>query len=227
MDAKPLIRSFGRIKCRKLSTTKEKLLSDLLIKYQINEDFLSKKTNYQNLANNFKNIVLEIGSGFGDFVFAKAKAHPDNAFIACETHINGIVNLLAKLEKNPLNNIKIFNSDIRLLLNNIKYPLFDKIYILFPDPWPKVRHYKRRLINEDFLESLNKVILNNGKLIIATDHDSYKSWILAKILKNDSFKWTAVSKNDWQNFPEDWVHTKYQKKAVKEGRSSIFLEFKK
>ena len=188
--------------------------------------FLPKKANYQNLANNFKNIDLEIGSGFGDFVFAKAKANPNTAFIACETHINGIVNLLAKLQKYPLNNIKIFNSDIRLLLNNIDNPVFNKIYILFPDPWPKVRHHKRRLINESFLRTLNKVVLNNSKLIIATDHDSYKKWILTKILKNIFFKWTASSKADWQNFPEDWVYTKYQKKAQRAGRGSIFLEFK-
>ncbi len=214
----PLIRSFGRIKSRKLSSYKQDLFDNLLPKYKFDEK-----------DNNFikqKELFLEIGFGFGDFTFQLAKNNPDINIIAGETHINGVVNLLSKLEEEPLNNIKIFKCDIRILLEELEDNIFDKIYILFPDPWPKSKHFKRRLINDSFLDILNKKIKNSGKLIIATDHDSYKEWIMSAIIKREDFIWSANSKDDWQNFPLDWTYTKYQNKAQKEGRTSVYLEFK-
>ena len=216
---KRLIRSFGRIKTRKLSANKEALLSNLLPKYEIKQldnDFVNK----------FSNIHLEIGFGFGDFLFEMARRNPDIGFIGSETHINGIVNLLTKLEKEPLDNIRIFKSDVRLFLEEIKERVFNKIYILFPDPWPKVKHHKRRLIDESFIQILSEKMTSNSELVIATDHDSYKRWILFKTFKTGLFKWHVKSKSDWQNFPDDWIYTKYQKKAEKEGRKSMLLRYK-
>ncbi len=208
-----LIRSFGRIKSRKLSDHKNSLLQELLPIYEIKDaNFSSSK------------ISLEIGFGFGDFLFEKAKNNPDILFLGSEPHLNGVVNLLAKLEKEPLKNLKISRQDIRILLNDFAPNFFDEVYILFPDPWPKVKHFKRRLINVEFLEKiLSPKIKSGGKLVIATDHDLYKTWILSAILKNKNFVWTASEKKDWQVFPKDWVKTKYQKKAALEGRTSVIF----
>jgi len=212
-----LIRSFGRIKSRKLSDNKNDLLQNLLPLYQIAESQISQLKNSQQNC-------LEIGFGFGDFLFEKAKQNPQTFFFACEPHLNGIVNLLAKLQQEPLPNLKISNSDARLLIAKFPANFFDQIFILFPDPWPKFKHFKRRLIDVELLdEVLSPKMKNAAKLTIATDHDSYKTWILAAILRSKIFLWSADSKKDWQIFPQDWIATKYQKKAATEGRVSVIF----
>lgn len=209
-----VLRSFGRIKSRKLSDHKNNLLTDFLPRFQA-----TKPTQNSN-----KNI-LEIGFGFGDFLFEKAKNNPEVNFFGFEPHLNGVVNLLAKLEVEELQNIKISTQDVREALTNFSDNFFDEIYILFPDPWPKAKHFKRRLINQYFLdEILAPKIKNDAKLIIATDHDSYKIWILGALLSSRKFSWNANSKKDWQNFPDDWTITKYQKKAALEGRVSVIFK---
>ena len=218
-----LIRSFGRIKSRKLSENKNFLLKNLLPIYKIDEEFLEQIQNSSELKK-FSKFCLEIGFGFGDFIFEKAKQNPNILFFGCEPHLNGIVNLLSKLEKEPLQNLKISNIDARILLSKFPVNFFDQIFILFPDPWPKTKHFKRRLINSDFFEKvLSPKIKNNSSLTIATDHDSYKTWILAEILRSKNFSWLANSNKDWQIFPNDWIETKYQKKAASEGRVSVIF----
>jgi tRNA (guanine-N7-)-methyltransferase len=213
-----LIRSFGRIKSRKLSDHKNNLLDNSLPKYEILDDFFKK--NYD-----FEKKSFEIGFGFGDFLYQKAKNNQNQLFLGCEPHINGVVSLLGYLEKEPLNNVKISLKDARLLLDERFNDFFDEFYILFPDPWPKSRHFKRRLINQEFLDNfIAKKLKKGAKLTIATDHDSYKTWILSAILKSEEFTWQCSSKSSWQNFPDDWVETKYQKKAAKEGRNSIIFQ---
>lgn len=227
------LRSFGRIKSRKLSDHKNNLLTDFLPRYQ-QEDFSAKdkkkSADFNSLASSHPALVagstniLEIGFGFGDFLFEKAKNNPQINFFGFEPHLNGVVNLLAKLEKEELQNIKISTQDVRTALANFSDNFFDEIYILFPDPWPKVKHFKRRLINQYFLdEILAPKIKNNAKLTIATDHDSYKIWILDSLLNSKKFSWEARSKKDWQVFPADWTITKYQKKAALEGRVSVIF----
>jgi tRNA (guanine-N7-)-methyltransferase len=207
-----LIRSFGRIKSRKLSDHKKDLLENLLPKYQLDSGIETK------------NNILEIGFGFGDFLFEKAKNNPDKNFFGCEPHLNGVVNLLAKLEQEPLKNLSISLQDSRLLLENFPQNFFEKIYILFPDPWPKAKHFKRRLLTQKFFDEILSPKMKNGAtLTIATDHDSYKTWILAEILRSNKLSWDAKSKTDWQIFPNDWVKTKYQKKAEIEGRVPVIF----
>ena len=209
-----LIRSFGRTKSRKLSDHKNFLLENIYDSYKISH-----------IDKNISKNCLEIGFGFGDFIFNKAKQNPAINFYGCEPHLNGIVNLLGMLEKEPLNNLKITNQDIRIFINNFPDNFFEKIYILFPDPWPKYKHFKRRLIDKNFLDQiLFPKLKNNGKIIIATDHDSYKTWILSHILQSVKFKWLATSKTSWKTFTNDWIVTKYQKKAIAEGREPILIE---
>lgn len=210
---KTLIRSFGRTKSRKFSDHKSHLFADLFPNYEItNFDIIGQK--------NF----LEIGFGFGDFLFEKARINQDVSFYGAEPHLNGVVNLLSKLEEEPLSNLKISREDVRLLLKKFPDKIFDQVFILFPDPWPKSRHFKRRLITAEFLdEVLSPKMKDDAKIVIATDHDSYKTWILSEIDSSKKFSWKADSKSDWQKFPDDWVVTKYQKKAAREGRTSVIF----
>lgn len=228
-----LIRSFGRIKSRKLSDHKNFLLENFLPKYEVGVDSRQSAVDSQksivchsplSTVDRRPSTVLEIGFGFGDFLFEKAKKNPEIFFLGSEPHLNGVVNLLAKLEKEPLQNLKISREDVRILFQKLQPKIFDEIFILFPDPWPKLKHFKRRLITAEFLdEVLSPKMKSGSKLVIATDHNSYKTWILSEILRSKKFSWTANSKQDWQNFPADWVETKYQKKAAKEGRISVIF----
>ncbi|MFT6258389.1 MAG: tRNA (guanine-N7-)-methyltransferase [Rickettsiales bacterium] len=213
------VRSFGRVRARKLSPHKKDLFANLLLKYKIEDSGLS------DLKPDSKPIYLEIGFGFGDFLYENAKNNPDIFFIGCEPHVNGVVNVLAKLEIEPLDNLKIYVGDSRILLQSAPDQLFDKIYILNPDPWPKSKHFKRRLINVEILELLHLKIKQSEKLIIATDSDSYKSWVMSQYFLSGLWEWTAISKADWEIFPDGWVKTKYQKKAEIAGRTNVFLEF--
>jgi len=218
-DSRP-IRSFGRIKSRRLSDHKKSLLKNFLPLYEIKDGELKADKTRQK-------IILEIGFGFGDFLFEKAKNHPEKIFIGSEPHLNGVVSILMKLENQALANLKITKQDARLFLNSLPAEFFDEVFILFPDPWPKSRHIKRRLINLRFLDEILSPKMKSGaKLTIATDHDGYKTWILSQILLSKKFSWIANSKKDWQNFPDDWVVTKYQKKAETEGRTSIIFKLK-
>lgn len=213
---KGLIRSFGRVKSRKLSDKKQYLLENLLPKYSINEIDKNQQKN-----------ILEIGFGFGDFLFFKAKNNQEINFFGSEPHINGMVNLLSKLEENPLENVKISTMDVRFLLEKFPNQFFDEIYILFPDPWPKLKHFKRRLINVETLDKiLSPKLKSGGQITIATDHDLYKTWIFSEILRCKKFTWPAKDKKDWQIFPDDWHETKYQKKAILEGRAPIIIKLK-
>jgi len=218
-SADKLIRSFGRIKSRKLSEPKKDLLENFLPKVCL-EQYSSNLTKFSQQPN-----ILEIGFGFGDFIGNLAKKNPHKNYFGFEPHLNGVVNLLDFIKKNNIQNIILSTSDIRQQISLFPNEFFEAIYILFPDPWPKSKHYKRRLITNKFLdEILSPKLKNSAKIIIATDHDDYKTWILANILKSKHLFWTAKAKEDWQNLPEEWFTTKYQKKALLEKRLPIFLE---
>ena len=213
-----LIRSFGRIKSRKLSNHKNFLLENFLPKYEVTPNYLTPN------ALRLTPISLEIGFGFGDFLFEKAQKNPDQFFFGSEPHINGVVNLLAKIEIEPLPNLRISRDDVRIFLEKFPQKFFDEVFILFPDPWPKLKHFKRRLIDTNFLdEVLSPKMKTGAKIVIATDHDSYKTWILSTISRSKKFSWLANSEKDWEIFPQDWVETKYQRKAVKEDRTSVIF----
>lgn len=216
------IRTFGRIKSRKLSDNKNDLYQNKIKKYTINQNLDADE--YRK----YKKFSFEIGFGYGDFIFTNALNKKDQLFFGCEPHINGVVSLISKLESNNISNVKISSNDARDVIEKFPNNFFDEIFILFPDPWPKSKHFKRRLINADFIDNFiaNK-IKKDGELIIATDHDSYKLWIAKAVLESKNLLWTASSSSDWNDFPDDWVKTKYQKKAEIENRKSVIFKLKK
>ena len=217
------IRSFGRIKSRKLSSSKNNRLINLYPKYQLN------KASYNKISPKYKKINIEIGFGDGDFIYNMAKNNSQELFIGFEPYINGFVSLLSKLQNNNLPNILLFNGDFREKFQEIKDLQIKcaKIFILFPDPWPKAKHYKRRLINAKFLDDyINPILSPIGQLVVSTDHDSLKLWVLWSINISKNFHWQAHYPDDWLNFPHYWCKTKYQQKAKNEERSSIFITAK-
>ncbi len=223
-----LIQTFGRRKCRKLSDHRHFLLSEILPEFKIEIDALPEKLNVKEILPNHERHVLEIGFGDGGHLFEKAKENAQIGFVGCEVFINGVTNLLKAIEKEgkeKFKNLKILNDDVFKLLEKILDDSFDLVYILFPDPWPKKKHHKRRIIQNDFLDLLAKKIRKNGKLVVATDHEDYACWMIEIFSNSKSFDWVCDEPSGWFVEPENWVKTKYQKKAEKNGTKIYYLEF--
>lgn len=231
---------YGRRKGRVVRKAKTTLLDAFLPEIKINnQTAFDKQTMFGRPVNG---VCLEIGFGDGQHLAGQALNHPELGFIGAEVFQNGVANLLTLItgikEGNQLpekinilpehtDNIRVFDDDMRLLFPRIPDGFLDKVFVLFPDPWPKKRHAHRRFINPDNLKEISRILKNGGILRVATDHKIYKGWTLRQLAADKNFKWCAKCGADWKREPSDWVETKYQKKAVREGRRPIFLDFEK
>lgn len=231
---------YGRRKGRVVRKAKSTLLEAFLPQIRINsQTAFDRQTMF---GRPVEGVCLEIGFGDGQHLAGQALNHPELGFIGAEVFQNGVANLLTLLtgikEGNQLpdkinllpersDNIRIFDDDMRLLFPLIPDGFLDKVFVLFPDPWPKKRHAHRRFINPDNLQEIARILKKGGILRVATDHKIYKGWTLRRLSEDKNFKWCAQCGNDWKHEPADWVQTKYQKKALKEGRRPVFLDFVK
>ena len=164
-------------------------------------------------ASDYEKIILEIGFGNGENTSFLASKNPNALIVASEVYLSGIGSLLNNIAKNSLKNIKIFDQDVRELLLKLPNKIFDEIYIICPDPWPKARHHKRRLIKHDFLKILAKVLKKNGTAYISTDWENYAESIEEELEKTkNQFSFTQISN-------EGMPITRFQQRAIKEGRS--------
>jgi tRNA (guanine-N7-)-methyltransferase len=163
-------------------------------------------------ASDYEKIILEIGFGNGENTSFLASKNPNALIVASEVYLSGIGSLLNNIANNSLKNIKIFDQDVRELLFKLPNKIFDEIYIICPDPWPKARHHKRRLIKHDFLKILAKVLKKNGTAYISTDWENYAESIEEELEKTkDQFSFTQISN-------EGMPITRFQQRAIKEGR---------
>ncbi|MDB2414507.1 tRNA (guanosine(46)-N7)-methyltransferase TrmB [Rickettsiales bacterium] len=216
------LRSFGRIQGRKLTAEKQDLIDNLLPEFSID---IEKASNIENIFNNnkFKDYCMEIGFGGGEHLVGIAKTNPDTGFIGCEPFTNGVASCLKQIKSENPDNIKLFHGDARLLIEKLPENSLNRVFILFPDPWPKFKHHKKRIINNELFKSLSRVIAAGGSLEIATDHVEYTQWIEEEISSQIWFLWQDWSKNNPKKPPEDWIETRYQQKALKEGRTANFF----
>lgn len=170
---------------------------------------------------------LEIGFGGGEHLAWQAAHHPDVGFLGAEYFFNGIASLLRHIDDRRLENLRIYDGDVRDLLPRLPEASLARVFILFPDPWPKSRHNKRRLIQDDTLEELARVLANGGELRIATDDPDYLSWSLEHLMRSQDFTWTAEAAEDWRSRPEDSTETRYERKAIEAGRTPAYLSFRR
>ena len=136
-----------------------------------------------------------------------------------------MANLLQLLDNEQLNRVKIFTGDAIKIINSLKNNSISRVFILFPDPWPKKRHHKRRLINQNLISNLSMIMKESGELIIASDHNNYISWILHQFLNNKNLIWMAKSKKDFLTKPENWPITRFEERAKKLGSICYFFRF--
>ena len=164
------------------------------------------------VAKGFNSIYIEIGFGDGENIISIARENPDKLFIGSEVYLSGIGSLIGKIIKFNIKNIRIHHGDIRELLDDIQTPILDGVLIICPDPWPKARHHKRRLINEEFLSLLGKRIKPEGGLYISTDWEDYAENISESIEDSEAFQHTE------EKLYTELPITRFQSRAIKEGR---------
>ncbi|WP_298914811.1 tRNA (guanine(46)-N(7))-methyltransferase TrmB [uncultured Algimonas sp.] len=169
---------------------------------------------------------LEIGYGMGSHLLHLARTHPDVSVIGAEPFLNGTAKVVTGVDHEKLNNVRLFRGDVRELMAALPEACLARVLILFPDPWPKARHNKRRLIRTAFVEELSRVIEPGGRLLFASDIPHYVDWALSRFRAHardtgHGFDWTGF---DPERPPEGWPGTKYEAKARREGRTPYWFE---
>ena len=224
-------RFYGRRVGRKLSGSSSTALKQgedyHIIKLNDFEENNQKSLSEDLFDQKSKKIILEIGFGSGDNLINSAKTNPDMCYIGADPFLNTNAKFIKLLLNQNIMNIRIWPDDIRKI---IKYFLPNSIYaikILFPDPWPKIKHKDRRLIQKNFINDLYNILSLNGTITLASDHSIMKSWILEIFHSHKGYLWKAEQAIDWQIKPLDCFATKYEQKAIEEKRTSSWFVFKK
>lgn len=168
-------------------------------------------------------VWLEIGFGGGEHMIATAAAHPEIGLIGCEPFINGVAMLLSGIERAGVANLRIHAGDARDLLDVLPEGTLGRVYLLYPDPWPKTRHHKRRFVSAENLDALARAMAPGAELRIATDIGDYVRHSLERIMAHSAFVWTAERPDDWRRPWADWPGTRYEAKALAEGRRPHYL----
>lgn len=172
-------------------------------------------------------IRLEIGFGGGEHLLHRARSSPDTGFIGVEPFVNSMAKMLAGLEAEGLSNIRLYDDDATRLLDWLPAGCLDQIDLLYPDPWPKKKHWKRRFVSPVNLDRFARVLKPGGLFHFASDIDTYINWTLAKLDAHPAFQWTAATPQDWRKPWADWPGTRYEAKAIREGRTPCYLEFRR
>lgn len=170
-------------------------------------------------------LVLEIGFGGGEHLFAQAQRHPEVDFIGCEPFINGVAMLLGKLAQAPCPNLRIYPNDVRDLFDVLPEACLSGTYLLYPDPWPKLRHHRRRFVTPEFIEPLMRALAPGAFFRIASDIEDYIRQALEQTVTRTDLCWLAEKPEDWRQPWEGWVSTRYEQKALREGRIPHYLNF--
>ena len=171
-------------------------------------------------------VWLEIGFGGGEHLVHLARSHPEVAIIGCEPFVNGVAMLLSKLRDRPLDNIAIHPGDARDLFDVLPEGAIGRAYLLYPDPWPKKKHHKRRFVTPEHLLPLARAMRAGAELRMATDIPDYVRQSLEEVPKA-GFEWLAETAEDWRAPWAGWLSTRYEQKALREGRRPHYLRFRK
>ncbi len=218
---------FGRRKAKALSIPQQKLLDKLLPKLKFDIKTPSLKNLSAAFLHNPKKIVLESGFGGGEHLVHQAKTNPDIGYIGVEPFVNSMAKALMAIEEHDLQNIRLYDEDATELLDWLPGNCINRIDLLYPDPWPKKKHWKRRFVNQKNLTRFARVLKDDGIFHFASDIDTYINWTLNHCDEHPDFDWLAKTADDWQTPYENWTRTRYEAKAIREERMPCYLRFKK
>jgi tRNA (guanine-N7-)-methyltransferase len=215
-------RLYGRSRGKALRAGRARLIAESLPRLEIDPAAFARTTAF---AEEPKAFWLEIGFGAGEHLIDQAKANPEVGLIGCEPFLNGVAAALSGIERERLANVRLRRGDAQALVEAAPDAFFSRVFILYPDPWPKRRHNKRRIISDAMIEALARIVKPGGEVRFATDVDDYAGWTLKRFLASPSFCWAASRAADWRAPWPEWRATRYEAKARRAGRASVYLTF--
>ncbi len=221
------LRSFGRRHGRKFSAAQEQLLAVDLPRVRVDLDIPPPQPLAELFVSPVHEVWLEIGFGGGEHLLWQAAHHPDVGLIGCEPYLDGVVKVLSGIRSQKCERIWLHADDARPLLRWLPENSIARAFVLFPDPWPKARHHKRRLISPVMVDALSRVIRPGGQFRLATDIGDYARTSLLALTASPRFRWLAEGPGDWRERLADWPQTRYEQKAVAAGRRCYFLSFER
>ncbi len=231
-------RLYGRRKGRALADAQQDILDECLARWGIDRAAIEQaKDNSLDPADFFKPSTanrqplpeywLEIGFGQGEHILAQAQRNPQIGLIGAEPFVNGLAKVASTIKENAISNIRIFPHDVRHLLPKLQDGCLARVFLFFPDPWPKKRHEKRRFISQENLQTLARVIKRGGAFFFASDDPTYQRWATEQMAAQDFFRCKTLPGPFTESEPDFWVETRYQKKANRAGRISLYSHWEK
>ncbi len=219
-------RLYGRRQNKPLRARPAQLMDEVLPRIAVSPETVSSI-----LQNHDGPAWLEVGFGGGEHLAWHAARNPDTLIIGAEPFVNGVAKLVRTVHEENLENVRICHGDVRPLMTHMPDGALSRIFVLHPDPWPKVRHRKRRMISPAFLKEAARLLVTGGELRVSSDIPEYIRWTLMMMQLHNrerrDFAWTARSARDWTLRPDDWPQTRYEAKALREGRQAAYLSFKR
>ena len=170
-------------------------------------------------------VWLEVGFGAGEHLVWQAEQHPRVGLIGCGPYMNGVAKCLAHIERTGVGNIRLFTDDARLVMAALPERSLGRVFVLFPDPWPKTRHHKRRFVQTDSVDRLAELMLPGAELRLATDDPSYLPWMVEHAGEHPAFEWLGDGPGGSRERPADWPATRYEKKKL--AGTPIFLRLRR
>lgn len=216
----PPLRSYGRLKSRPIKPRQAALVETRLPALRIPEGPVEPAA----LMPGATETWLEIGFGGGEHMAAQAARRPDVLILGAEPFTNGVASAVRHIDEQGLANVRLHDADVRDLMARLPDASLARVFILFPDPWPKARHNKRRLIQPETVADLARLLRPGGALRFASDWADYVDWALLRITSNPAFAWTAERADDWRRPPADHVTTRYEEKRLGDC-APVFLDF--
>lgn len=174
-----------------------------------------------------REVRLEIGFGGGEHLVAEAVSAPDVGFIGVEPFVAGMAKAVSAINDRDVRNVRLHDGDAVHLLDWLPSGSLGRVDLLYPDPWPKRRHFKRRFVNPENLERIARVLVSGGAFRVASDIDGYIAWTLAHLIRRDDLVWTASTADDWRKPFPGWPGTRYEAKAIRAGRRPTYLAFRR
>jgi tRNA (guanine-N7-)-methyltransferase len=221
------LRSFGRRRGRGLSPRQKGLWDEVLPQVALPLDAAGLGRPAGLFTPPATEVWLEIGFGGGEHLLWQAAHNPHVGLIGCEPFEDGVIKVLSAIAAEGLTNIRVHPDDGRPVLRGLPDASIGRAFILFPDPWPKKRHHKRRLLAPDTIADLARVLRRGSELRVGTDWGEYAAVILQVVLGSGAFAWTAERADDWRQRPSDWPQTRYEAKALQDGRRCYYFRFTK
>jgi tRNA (guanine-N7-)-methyltransferase len=219
-DPHPPLRSYGRLKTRTIKPRQAALMETLLPTLRPPAEPFDPR----GLMPGAAEVWLEIGFGGGEHMAAQAARAPDVLILGAEPFQNGVASALRHIDEAGLTNVRVLDGDARELMAHLPDACLERVFILFPDPWPKTRHNKRRIVQAETVAEFARLLKPGGKLRFASDWADYVDWSLLRIAANPAFRWMAERADDWRTPPVDHITTRYEEKRLGDC-APAFLDF--